>query len=383
MRGTEQNPILDPLVALGAIVETSDDAIIATTLEGIVVSWNAAAERIYGYTVEETRGRMVSVLVPEDRQDEVPAVLLRIAKGERVEAYDTIRRRKDGTLADVSATISPLKDRSGTIFGASIISRDVTERVKAQSMLQEALDREQLVSQKLRNLDKLKDDFVAMIAHDLRSPLSVITGFAQILLQRWEALSDVQKQDFLSKIIRNSEEVGALADDILEIARIEYGEFSYVIQPFDLGVMVRRAAEELGSGSPQRILAVVPSDLPLALGDENRHRQVLTNLVSNALKFSSKTAPVEIEIKRDGVDMLHVAVRDRGVGIDPDDIPTLFEKFRRVSRPGETARKGIGLGLYICKQMVEGQSGRLWAEPRAGGGMIFTYSIPAAKKETP
>jgi signal transduction histidine kinase len=174
--------------------------------------------------------------------------------------------------------------------------------------------------------------------------------------------------------------LSGLVEDVLQVARIESGQFAYEVAPFDLPALVRRTAGEieLGSDSP-RIRVVAAAELPPAMGDGERNWQVLTNLLSNALKFSPDDAPVEVAITTDGTE-LTVAVRDQGAGIDADDMVRLFQKFSRIRTADVRGKiKGTGLGLYICQQIVEAQGGRIWAESTVGAGSTFIYTIPAAK----
>src|SRR5215218_6864901 len=155
---------------LAAIVSSSDDAIVSKDLNGIVMSWNAGAERIFGYTAEEIIGKSIRLLIPADRQGEEDLVLAKIRRGERVDHFDTVRQRKDGSLVDISLTVSPVKDRNGRIIGASKIARDISERKQTEELMKQTM--------------LLKDQFLSMVSHELRTPIATVLGNGQLLLRR-------------------------------------------------------------------------------------------------------------------------------------------------------------------------------------------------------
>jgi signal transduction histidine kinase len=247
--------------------------------------------------------------------------------------------------------------------------RTLARQVAAQLQLKRTLARQ-------RQLDQLKSDFVGMVAHDLRSPITVIAGFAELLARDWDDLAESDRNRYLELIGGNVHNLSRLVDDVLEVAEVDAGKFQLEIQPFDLGHLIERTVLELGAAhGSDRLEVDVPSQLPVALGDEGRNRQVLTNLVTNALKFSPDDAPVSISVSiEDGA--LVVSVSDRGVGIRPEDMTRLFERFSRLPNSRQAKAKGTGLGLYICKQIVEAQGGRISARSVAGMGSTFRFTVP-------
>lgn len=242
------------------------------------------------------------------------------------------------------------------------------------------LERERDVGQRLRELDQLKSDFVAMVVHDLRSPMTVIGGYADTLRDHWPSLGDPQKLELLSTISRNVARLSELVEDIMQVVRLESGEVSPLLQPIDLGALVDRTLDEMRVAHPDHRWV---SRLDPALADchvevDATHQwQILTNLLSNAAKFSPTGSVVRVELER--VDEgLRVAVRDQGPGIRREDIPKLFQRFSRVAQLAPGARvKGTGLGLYICRLLVESQGGTIMAESHEGEGACFTYTVPA------
>ena len=243
------------------------------------------------------------------------------------------------------------------------------------------LERERIANQRLREVDQLKTEFVAMVAHDLRSPMAVISGFADTIRDRWDDLPDTRKLQFLDMISRNTHSLAEFVEDVLQVARLESGQFHYDLQPFHPRTVVDRIVTEFGLAHPDLQLTIdVPEDLPAAVGDEERNWQILTNLLSNAMKFSPDAARVCVQVRcLDAEDAVSISVRDEGVGISPEDQLRLFQRFSRVGERRATA--GTGLGLYIVKSMVEAQGGRIWVQSAPGNGSTFTYTLPCAPTE--
>lgn len=241
------------------------------------------------------------------------------------------------------------------------------------------LDLEREATERLRQLDELKNDFVGMVAHELRSPMTVIGGFAERLRLDDEKMTHEERSQILERIIANIGRLTDLVSDVLEVARIESGAFAYEIAPFDLGRLAERTCEEMTVGQPTRRCEVnVSATNPIGLGDEARYWRVLTNLISNAFKFSPPDRPVVVEVADSG-EMLTVAVTDHGGGISDEEKPRLFQKFSRITQHGPGPKApGTGLGLYICRQLVENQGGRLSVESSLGEGSTFKFTVPKA-----
>lgn len=270
-------------------------------------------------------------------------------------------------------------------FGAD--ERRLLETLSAFAELAEEradiLSRERDANERLRQLDQLKTEFVAMVAHDLRSPMSVISGFADTIHDRWNDLTDEDKLAYLRLISRNTRSLAEFVEDVLQVARMESGELHYDVHPFDARTVVQRIVTDMQAAHPDLRLTVdAPSELPDALGDEERNWQILNNLVSNAVKFSVGEPEVRVEISVIPEERaVAIAVQDNGVGISDEDLPRLFRRFSRVSQHGGQKVPGTGLGLYIVKSMVEAQGGRIWVQSEPGRGSTFTYTLPVAQEE--
>lgn len=242
------------------------------------------------------------------------------------------------------------------------------------------LDREREASTRLRELDALKNEFVGTVAHDLRSPMAVISGFAD-LLRSEEGLTATERSDLLERIAVNTDRVSALVNDVLDVARIESGGVSVDVRPFDLAACTERTVAEVLAVEPDRVCTVAADPgMAMALGDEEKCWRVLTNLVSNALKFSPPDQPVDVTLSRQDAE-IQVTVADRGPGIAPEHVDALFQKFSRLpGSSGEPRPEGTGLGLYISRRLIEAQGGRIWVESSPGQGSRFCFTIAAASR---
>ncbi|MCW2921137.1 MAG: two-component sensor histidine kinase [Thermoleophilia bacterium] len=265
--------------------------------------------------------------------------------------------------------------------------RQLLDNISAFTQLAEdrarTLEIERESNERLRQVDQLKTEFVAMVAHDLRSPMSVISGFADTIHDRWDVLPDEQKLEYLRLISRNTRSLAEFVEDVLQVARMESGELHYDMQAFDARLVVQRIVMDMQVAHPELTLTVdAPEQLPDVLGDMDRNWQILTNLVSNAMKFSDGDPRIEVELSTLVAEgKLAIAVRDNGVGIADEDLPRLFRRFSRVG-PTRRTVAGTGLGLYIVKSMVEAQGGSIWVDSQPGQGSTFTYTLPIATEET-
>lgn len=242
----------------------------------------------------------------------------------------------------------------------------------------ESLSQQRTLTERLIKVNELKNEFVAVVAHDLRSPMSVIAGFAHTLDDQWELMPEPRKREILRIIASSTESLALLVEDVLQVARIESGEMRYDKQPFDIVELIERVARDMRALQQHEIEVDIEAGIPKALGDQDRYWQVLSNLVNNAMKFSPPQHPVVIHARNDPrTEMIEVSVEDRGIGISPKDQPTLFDKFVRITPADQAERvKGTGLGLYICKTIVEAHGGKLTVTSTPGQGSTFRFTIP-------
>ena len=373
------------------ILESTGEGIYGIDTAGTCTFVNYAVAEMMGYRVEEMEGRNMHELLHHSRPDGSPYPVqecpifrsFQVGRGCRVD--DEVMWRKDGTPVPVRYSAFPIIAQ-GTVTGAVVSMSDVTQRKMLEDSLRqatarshEAYEKEKEAVETLKNLDQLKNDFVAMVAHDLKSPMTVIGGLADTMTSKWDRLDDTRKIEFLGLISGNVRRLADLVDDVLQVARIESNEISYVIEPFDLGMLVQKTVAEQREGYRDRTIEIsAPESLPLALADDQRVWQVLGNLLSNALKFSPSDTPVSVSVTHDDEDLLRVSVTDQGGGIRPEEMDKLFQKFSRLTQTGGGQAKGTGLGLFICKRMIEEQGGRIWADSVLGEGSTFTFTLPPA-----
>ena len=456
---------------LAAIVEWSNDPIISKNLDGEIRTWNEAAEHLYGYSAEEAIGSNISIIVPADRQDELADLLHRVAGAERVERFETVRRRKDGQLVQVELTLSPIFDAESKIVGASVIGHDVSNRQRADRMFGQLLemapdavigiggngcievvnsqtqamfgygeeeligkpveilvpgrlqsepatgdaqfarrrdgsefaceittspvetDRGQMEMALVRDVtdrkeieqeaDRLKSEFFGLVSHELRTPLTSIIGYADVLSEEEGERFSAEGRHYLEVVKRNSERLDRLVQDLLLVGQVGAGTFNIRIGVVDIEAVARECVER---SQPAAIeagieLSVESHGVRTFSGDQGRLNQVLDNLISNALKFTPPRGRVAVRIQERGQACV-LDVEDTGLGIGPEEIEHLFDRFYRGTHANAGQTKGVGLGLAISKAIVEAHGGEIEVESDPGRGSNFRVHLPMEKTET-
>jgi len=360
---------------LAAIVESSDDAIVSKNLDGIITSWNRGAERVFGYTAEEAIGRSITMLIPEDRPDEEPGILARVRRGERVDHYETVRRRKDGTLIDVSLTVSPILDQRGRVIGASKIARDVTERRRAEEQRAHLLEIAQRAREEAEASSRAKDEFLAMLGHELRNPLSAVRSAIVAAM-----LDDRTRARALQIARRQTDQLARIVDDLLEVARITRGRIPLRKARVDLADVLRRTVDAARAAMDERghVLTLTLPPEPLELvADSARLEQAVANLLANAAKYTDPGGFVALSAERDGGDAV-IRVKDNGIGIAAEVLPRVFDLFSQGPRALDRAHGGLGIGLTLVRRIVDLHGGSVAAaSPGPGRGAEFTIRLPA------
>ena len=356
-----------------AIVNSSDDAIISKTLDGIITSWNRAAEAMFGYTAAEVVGKSIRIIIPSDRQEEEDFVLGKIRCGERVDHFETIRQTKHGQLLNISLTVSPVRNASGTVIGVSKIARDITVRKRLEREREELLARERQIREQLADALKSRDEFIAVAAHELRNPLNVFNLSFQILqrLAGDPSASD-KMQRFILKCQNQLRHMASLIDRLLDVTKIRTGTFELVREPIDLAGLLRDVVARFASDS-----AATPISLqaPLRIDgvfDRMRIDQALTNLLSNAVRYGAGK-PIDV-IATASEREIAIAVIDQGPGIPEADRKRIFERFERGNE--HTSGIGLGLGLWITQRIAEAHGGTLRVESEVAKGSTFTLALP-------
>ncbi|QLA14748.1 PAS domain-containing hybrid sensor histidine kinase/response regulator [Desulfolutivibrio sulfoxidireducens] len=376
---TERLKYLQELVFLATIVESSDDAVIGMATDGKVVSWNRAAERIYGYPAREILGRDVAVLVPPGRRKEFFAYMARVAAGEPLTRLETIRVRKDGGPVHVSLTVSSIRGETGEVMGISCIARDITQRKKAERALRRAKEDAEAAS-------AAKSRFLANISHELRTPLSGIIGMTSLVLG---TPLRPDQEELLLLSLRSARDLLGVVNDLLELAAIDSGRTPLRPKPFCLEEFFASVAGMFAVQARAKGLTFdldIPRDLPtLAEGDPVRLKQVLINLLGNALKFTAEGGmSLTVSLRppmagtvglRETLLGLRIRVSDTGPGIEPELREVVFESFTVGENFLTKRQAGAGLGLAICKRLVEAMGGVIDLESTPGQGSRFTVDL--------
>ncbi len=494
---TERKHVKEASQRLAAIVESSNDAIIGKTREGIITSWNSAAERIYGYRAEEVVGQPITILFPPKRQEEFASIMAQILRGERVDHFETTRVRKDGVIIPISVSISPIYDSKGQINGASSIARDISEQKRLEAEVRQAklqlevilqniadgitvqdkrghliyandagakmcgfsstqdllaLDLERLRTYYLERfeirdesgqlisyselpavkalqgesyteavlqyfdkqtgisswslvkaspicdemgrvqfavnifsdltermeLEQRKDTFIGMASHELKTPITSLKGFAQLLKRRIDKQDMQGSGDLLVSIENQITRLTKLIDDLLDVAKIEAGNLEYAEEPIELNALIQDIVETIYQTSSTHIISIHGTAQKEVIGDCDRLGQVFINLITNAIKYSPDAKTVDVSITN-AEDEIVVSVRDYGVGIPQEHLSKVFERFYRVYDAKEKTFPGLGMGLYISDEIVKRHGGKIGVESSEGEGSTFFVSLPTAR----
>ena len=369
---------------LAAVVESSDDVIVSKTLDGIITSWNPAAERVFGWTPAEAIGRHITLIIPEERRAEEDDVLARIRRGERVDHFETVRITKDGRRLDLSITVSPIRDGAGRIVGASKIARDISERRRLEAERAFLLEREQEARQRAEMLSRTKDELLATVSHELRTPLNSIFGWAR-MMQSTE-MDEAARLRAINAIIRNVSSLGRLVEDLLDLSRIVTGRMRLDFQLIDFTTVVEAAMETVRPAAAAKGVALTASThgpVGSIRGAADRLQQVVWNLLMNAVKFTPSGGRVEVLLREAGP-MLEMRVADTGEGIQADLLPHVFEAFRQGDSSSTRLHGGLGLGLALVRELVDLHGGHVRAESAGkNGGATFTVLLPRAAAAAP
>ncbi|HEY7004037.1 MAG TPA: PAS domain S-box protein [Gaiellaceae bacterium] len=373
---TERRHEDEERLKLAAIVESSDDAIMSADLAGMVTSWNKGAELMFGYAAHEIIGESLTLIAPPDDEEQP---LRRIAEAVKAGEgrYEAVRRRKDGTLIDVSLTLSAVRNDADEVVSVAAIVQDITDRKRAEQERAEFTREVELRNERLLELDRLKDEFVALVSHELRTPLTSIRGYLELVLDEEAGpVTDDQRQ-FLAVVERNANRLLDLVGDLLFLAQIEAGKLSLDVRSVDLAAV---AAESVETARPLAedkgiTLTLATSPVPLLSGDRARLAQLLDNLISNAVKFTPAGGRVDVRASAARGSAV-LEIRDTGIGIAAEEQEHVFERFFRTSRATEQAIQGTGLGLAISKAIVHAHGGSITLASSDGEGATFKVTIP-------
>lgn len=355
---------------LAEIVEWSDDGIISTTLDGVITTWNAGAERIFGLRADEASGTPVARLMPPAHEDEEADVQARMQRGERIAHSEATVLNRDGRSVYLSVAISPLRDANGAVIGISRVVRDISDSKRLQEELK-------AVAAGLAEQDRRKNEFLAILAHELRNPLAPLRNALQILQQTDPDMP--ADRAAIAMMVRQMAQMVRLVDELLDVSRVSRGKIELRKGPVELTSLVDDAAEAARSecdSMRQELIVSVPPEPMFVDGDPVRLLQVIGNLLSNASKFTEGGGRIELRLDREGNGAL-IRVRDNGIGITKAQLSRIFDMFAQADNSLERTRSGLGIGLTLVKRLVEMHGGSVFAHSAgAGQGSEFVVRLP-------
>lgn len=374
---TERRRAEQTRALLAGIVDSSEDAIVSKSLNGIVTSWNHSAERMFGWTAAEAIGKSIIMIIPPDLLDEEKMILSRLRQGQRIEHFETIRVTKDGRRLNISLTVSPVRNSEGQIIGASKVARDVTDRVRAEEERAILLASERAARARAEAASRAKDEFVAMISHEIRSPLNAILGWSQMLRQG--TLDKAATANALESVERNARAQAQLISDLLDISRVITGKLKINARPVDITNSLDSALDSIRPAAEAKQIQIDierEAYATVVTGDADRLQQVLWNLLSNAVKFTPRGGRVNVKYSRTDSQM-ELSVSDTGPGIDSKFLPFIFERFTQADTTTARQHAGLGLGLAIVRHIIELHGGTVSAESEGvGKGSTFRILLP-------
>lgn len=341
-----------------SLVQVSEDAMIATTLDGKIISWNRAAEQLFGYKQNEVVDKPFAIIVPEDKRKEVLALLKKIKAGDTVINYHTTRRHKDGTLVTVSLNASIIKDSAGKPTSILRVYRDITGQQK---------------------IEALKSEFLSIVAHELKTPLTTAKLYADLALFKARKIDPTNNlTSELGNVNHQLNRLGRLVSDILDVTRIESGKLHLNTAKTNLTTLLKTICTDTQLLGHEHTVVFHKAPEVLATIDALRIEQVIVNLLTNAMKYSAPGTVIDVWLKKRRSDVV-ISVKDIGEGIPKDKIKYIFDRFYQVT---SGQQKGFGLGLYISKEIINRHNGKIWVRSTIGRGSRFSFSLPLKPPRT-
>jgi PAS domain S-box-containing protein len=379
---TEQREAEARSQRLAAIVESSDDAIISKTFGGIITSWNQGAERVFGYTAAEAIGQSIMMLIPAERRGEEATIISQVSRGNRIEHYETVRQRKDGSRIEISLSVSPVKDARGNIIGISKIARDITARKRAEQALDAARqllakvneDLERRVTERtaaLADAVAQMEEFSYTVSHDIRAPLRGMQVYSQALLEDYGSTLDHEARHCLERIAENATRLDRMVLDVLTFSRVSRTEIQ--LEPVSLDRLVRTLVQHYPDmQSPRAVLTIEP--LEDVIGHEPSLTQAISNLLTNAVKFVAPGVVPRVRVwtERRGTHV-RLCIRDNGIGIKPAHQRRLFRMFERIH--ATLPYDGTGVGLAIVRKALHRMGGDAGMESDGVNGSQFWIEL--------
>jgi PAS domain S-box-containing protein len=374
------------------LAEGATDLIFTVDVKGRFTYLNPRVEEMLGHRAEELLGRpSITTVVPKD-QDLVRGIFARALQGESAfDVYEIDAVKKDGSTIPMEVGASSIYDAEGRVIGRQGIARDLTERRRLEEEVRER--------KRLEGVNRFKSQFLANMSHELRTPMNAVLGFSEILRDRQYGPLNEKQARFVNNILVGGRHLLALIEDILDLAKIEAGKMRLDLAPLALRDAIAEVCDVMqlqADAKQQSIQTQVDPDVGICVADRERVHQILLNLLSNAIKFTPDAGQIMVSARRahsspftvdrpektDGEphrDFVEISVHDNGIGISPDDLQRLFQEFEQLEPSYTKRHQGSGLGLALCKRLVELHGGRIWASSEGEGrGSTFTITIPAA-----
>ncbi|SDE86211.1 PAS domain S-box-containing protein [Mucilaginibacter pineti] len=350
---------------LAAIVDSSDDTILSKTLDGIITSWNKAAVKMFGHTEAEAVGKHISLIIPADRLNEETFIIGEVRKGNKIDHFQTLRLAKNGSLIPISLSVSPVTDDKGKIIGASKIARDISKEQTSQQEIGKLYEH-------LKELNAKKDEFIALASHELKTPLTSINGYLQLLELH---LSQEKPKDFLQRAQQQLKKLTSLVDELLDVSKIEAGKLHFAAEDFNICNVAKDAVGLISHTNTAHSITLHSTISECIIkGDAHRIEQVIINLLTNAIRYAPDSYQIEVYITADehGVKL---GVKDYGIGIASEKLEHIFSRYYRVDDDNAKV-SGLGIGLYLCHEIVTRHNGKIWAESEPGKGSTFWFRLP-------
>ena len=348
------------------LVENAADLIISTDLDDRILTWNRGAEVLFGYSKDEVIGKHLAILLPPERFHELEEIRAKVQISGALRDIEVRSKRKDGVMIYLSLSVSPIRDLQGKIVGFLRIAKDITEKKRYE--------------RRLKELDKMKSDFVSNVSHELRTPLTSIKGSVENMLDGLTGALNEKQIRYLVRIKSNTDRLSRLINDLLDLSRIESGRVEVRPTRLPLTALAEEVAEHLKPLATEKLIRIeVPSPDPSATAwaDRDKVTQVLVNLIGNAVKFTPQEGKVTVVLERNDNDYVQISVADTGPGILPEEANKIFSKFYQVANIAKQKPRGSGLGLAISKALVEMHGGKIWVESEVGRGSTFYFTLPA------
>jgi len=346
------------------LYEEAPNAYFSVGVDGLIKRANRSAVELLGYSEDELVGRPVADLYADTPNGKAKAqeMFQRFLAGEEIRNEELEMRRADGGEVWINLLVRPVRDKEGNVVAGRSEVVNITEH---------------------RKLDQLKDDFIGLVSHELRSPLTVIMGAINTVLSEGDYLSEEETRQLLKDAALESETLSHLLGNLLELSRVQAERLVLHAEAIDVKKVIQDAIEGVErQSSAHQFVVSTPQKLPPVYADPLRLERILYNLLENAVKYSPQGGEIKVTVKPDK-EHLVIGVSDRGVGISPADQAKLFAPFQRLeeSRPG--GARGVGLGLLVCQRLVEAHGGRIWVESEPGRGSSFFFTLPLNQQQPP